>query len=331
MNIATFTSKRFLIPVVLTLIVVLLATAPLYGAATSIPVMTDIILYIILAVSWTMFSGPTGYISLASAAFFGVGVYTSALLFEQEVQLLPLPAVILIGGLAGFCFALIVGLATLRLRGIYFTMFSFGLLELAGRLLQYYEFTVTATRGRYVAAIDVNSAYYLMLAIAVVTLLTAYFIGRSRYGLALQGIGKGEEAAEHMGVNTTRVKVLTFALSAFFMGATGALVATRWHYVDPSIAFNLNYSFLPLLMALVGGMGQLYGPVIGAFSFAYLRYVLLSVAPYYFMLIFGGIMILVIIFLPGGLASLIERGRHRLGGVIPKLWKGAQAEQHANT
>ena len=331
MNIATFASKRFLVPAVLVLILVLLATAPLYANPGTIPVMTTILMYIILAVSWTMFSGPTGYISLASAAFFGVGVYASALLFEQGAQLLPLPAVILIGGLAGFCFALVVGLATLRLRGIYFTMFSFGLLELARQLLLYYEFTVTATRGRYVATIDVDSAYYLLLTMVVATLLTAYFIMRSRYGLALQGIGKGEEAAAHMGVNTTMVKVLTFAISAFFMGATGAIVATRWLYIDPTIAFNLNYSFLPLLMAIVGGVGQLYGPVIGAFGFAYLRHTLLSVTPYHFMLIFGAIMVVVVLFLPGGLASLIERGRRRLGGVIPKLGKGDQVEQHADT
>jgi branched-chain amino acid transport system permease protein len=331
MNIAMLTSKRFLVPGALVLILVLLATAPLYTRPGTIPLMTTILMYIILAVSWTMFSGPTGYVSLASAAFFGVGIYTSAILFAQEAQLLPLPAVILVGGLAGFCFALIVGLATLRLRGIYFTMFSFGLLELVRRLIQYYEFNITGTRGRYVATISVDTVYYLMLIMVVATLLTAYFIMRSRYGLALQGIGKGEEATEHMGVNTTAVKVITFAISAFFMGATGALVATRWLYIDPTIAFNLNYTFLPLLMAIVGGVGQLYGPVIGAFAFAYLKQVLISIAPYHFQLIFGGIMVVVIVFLPGGLASLIEKGRHRLEGVITKLWKGGQSEQHANT
>jgi branched-chain amino acid transport system permease protein len=331
MNVAAFTSKKFLIPGVLLLILAVLATAPLYTTTGTIPLITSFIMYIILAVSWTMFSGPTGYVSLASAAFFGVGIYTSALLFEQTEQSLPLPAVIFVGGLVAFCFALIIGLATLRLRGIYFTMFSFGLLELARKLIQYYEFTITGTRGRYVATIDVNTAYYIMLAILVATLLTAYFISRSRYGLALQGIGKGEEATEHMGVNTTMLKVITFAISSFFMGATGALAATRWLYIDPTIAFNLNYSFLPLLMAIVGGVGHLYGPVIGGFGFAYLRHTLISVAPYYFMLIFGIVMVVVVIFLPGGLASLIERGRHRLGGVIAKLWKGGQAEQHANT
>jgi branched-chain amino acid transport system permease protein len=331
MNIGAFTSKKFLIPGIIILILVVLAAVPLYSTAGTIPLLTSILMYIILAVSWTIFSGPTGYISLASAAFFGVGIYTSALLYAEGAQLLPLPAVILTGGLAAFCFALIVGLATLRLRGIYFTMFSFGLLELARRLIQYYEFTVTHTRGRYVATIDVNAAYYIMLTILVVTLLTAYFINRSRYGLALQGIGKGEEATEHMGVNTTMLKVITFAISSFFMGATGALVATRWYYVDPTIAFNLNYSFLPLLMAIVGGVGELYGPVIGAAGFAYLRHILVSVAPYYFMLIFGIIMVAVVIFLPGGVASLIERARHRLGEVMAKSRKGGEAEQHANT
>jgi len=326
MNIATFTSKRFLVPAVLVVIVALLATAPLYAAPGTIPLMTTILMYIILAVSWNMFSGPTGYISLASAAFFGCGIYASALLFEREAALLPLPVVIIIGGLIASCFALIVGLATLRLRGIYFTMFSFGLLELARRLIQYYEFYVTGVRGRYVAIIGADTGYYIMLAILVATLLTVYFIRRSRLGLAMQGIGRNEEATAHMGVNTTRVKVLTFAISAFFMGAAGALVATRWLYVDPSTAFNLNYSFLPLLMAIVGGVGQPYGPVIGGFAFAYLRHVLQSRTPYYFMLIFGAIMVLVVLFLPGGLASLIERWRHRLEGAITKLWKGAEAE-----
>jgi branched-chain amino acid transport system permease protein len=331
MNVAALVSKRLLMPVVLVVILVALATAPLYTAAGTIPLITSFLMYIILAVSWAMFSGPTGYVSLASAAFFGCGIYASALLFTRGSELLPLPAVILTGAALAFCFAFIVGLATLRVKGIYFTMFSFGLLELARRLVQYYEFNVTGTRGRYVGIVGTDTTYYIMLAILVATLLTVYFIRRSRLGLAMQSIGENEEAAAHMGVDNTRVKVLTFALSAFFMGATGALVATSWLYVDPTIAFNLNYSFLPLLMAIVGGMGQIYGPVIGGLAFAYLRYILMSEAPYYFMLIFGGIMILVVLFLPGGLASLIERGRHRLRRLTAKLWKGAEAEQHANT
>jgi len=329
MNIATFTSKKFLVPGVLVLILVMLATVPLYISPGPRTLLIDFFMYIILAVSWTMFSGPTGYISLASAAFFGIGVYTPALLYAQGAPLLPLPAVLVAAGLVSFCCALLVGAATLRLRGIFFTMFTFGLLEAVRPIIQYCEMEFHGARGRYVESIGPNGVYYLMLFALVAVMVTAYLLKRSRWGLAMQGIGGNEEAAAHMGVDTTRVKVITFGLSGAFMGITGAITAINWYYVDPSSAFNLNYSFLPLLMALVGGMGQLYGPVIGALGFAYLRWVLLSTQ--YYMLIFGGIMIPFILFLPGGLASLIEMGRHRLGGVVAKLWKGGEAEQHANT
>ena len=329
MNIITFTSKKFLGPGVLVLIVVLLATVPLYISPGTRTLLLDFLMYIILAVSWAMFSGPTGYISLASAAFFGIGVYTPALLYAEGAPLLPLPAVLVVAGLAAFCCALAIGAATLRLRGIFFTMFSFGLLGAATPIIQYFEFETHGARGRYIESVGAVNFYYLMVITFVAVMVTVYLLRRSRYGLALQGIGENEEATAHMGVDTTMMKVITFGISGIFMGITGAIMAIRWHYVDPSIAFNLNYSFLPLLMALVGGMGQLYGPVIGALGFAYLRWVLLSTQ--YYMLIFGGIMVVFILFVPGGLASLIERGRHRLGEVIAMLRKGGRAGQHANT
>lgn len=329
MNIARFISKKFLGLGALVLILALLATVPLYISPGQRALLVNFLMYITLAVAWAMFSGPTGYISLASAAFFGIGVYTPALLYAEEGPLLPLPAVLIVAGLAGFVCALIIGLATLRLRGIFFTMFSFGLIAAVQPIIQYFEFSRHGARGRYVQTIGADHVYYLMLIIFVAVMVTVYLLRRSRYGLALQGIGENEEATAHMGVNTTMMKVITFGISGVFMGITGAIMAISWRYVDPSIAFNLNYSFLPLLMALVGGMGQLYGPVIGALGFAYLRWVLLSTQ--YYMLIFGGIMVVFILFVPGGLASLIEKGRDKLGEAIAKLTKGAEAGQHANT
>lgn len=331
MNLARLASKKSLVPAVLVLVAVLLATVPLYASLGTMTLLLNFLMYIILAVSWTMFSGPTGYISLASAAFFGIGVYAPALLYAEGAPLLPLPAVLIIAGLAAFCCALIIGAATLRLRGIFFTMFTFGLLGAATPIIQYFEFETHGARGRYVESIGPGDVYYLMLVSFVALMVIVYLLKRSRYGLALQGIGNNEEAAEHMGIDTTRMKVITFGVSGVFMGLAGAIMALSWKYVDPTIAFNLNYSFLPLLMALVGGVGQLYGPVIGALGFAYLRYVLLSSAARYYMLIFGIIMIVFILFVPGGLASLIERGRNRLGEAIAKLRKGGQAGQHANT
>jgi len=165
-----------------------------------------------------------------------------------------------------------------------------------------------------VVVVDYNTVYFIMLAILVLTLLTAYLIRRSKFGLALQSIGEQEEAAEHIGVNVTLVKVSTFAISAFFMGATGAIIATRWTYVDPYIAFNMNYSFTPVLMAIFGGIGSLFGPVLGAVIFAYLEQILITKFPYYYMLLFGIVMVVSVLYLPNGMAGLIQKWRSRATG-----------------
>jgi len=138
--------------------------------------------------------------------------------------------------------------------------------------------------------------------------------------LALQSIGQEEDAAAHTGVNVTMVKVMTFAISAIFMGAAGAIMATRWTYIDPRIAFNPLISFLPVLMAIFGGMGQLCGPVIGAALFTYLEEFLITRFPYYYMLIFGIIMVVAILYMPDGLVGLIQ-----------KLWKRISERKHAHT
>jgi len=297
------------------ILLALLAAFPLYGSAYNVILITAIIMFIVLTVSWAIFSGPTGYVSLATAAFFGVGIYTMAVLGEQ----LPLLAAVAAGGLISFIIALIVGAITLRLKGIYFIIFTFGLVELIKHLLLYWEVTVTGTRGRFIVLIDNNTIFWVMLGIFTLLMLTSYFIRRSKYGLALRSIGENEEAAAHLGVNVNLVKVFTFGISAFFMGAAGAIMATRWTYVDPYVAFNVLFSFLPVLMAIFGGMGQLYGPVIGAALFAYLEEKLLTVFPEYFMLTFGIILVLFIVYLPDGLVGLIQRLVRRL------------RRQHANT
>jgi branched-chain amino acid transport system permease protein len=107
-------------------------------------------------------------------------------------------------------------------------------------------------------------------------------------------------------------------------GAAGAIIATRWTYVDPYVAFNPLFSFLPVLMAIFGGLGTFYGPIVGAAIFAYLEELLLTRFPYYYMLTFGIILVVVILYLPGGVASLIERLRLR-------MQKGGLTDTHANT
>jgi len=285
------------------LFLILLATMPLYVQPYFIILLNTIFMYIILTLSWAIFSGPTRYISLASAAFFGVGAYVSAVIG----QVLSLPLVIATGGLVSFILALFIGLLTLRLKGIYFIIFTFGVSELIRHFILWWEAKFAGTVGRWVVAVDHTTVYYVMLIIFIMALLTAYHIRRSKFGLALRSIGEHEEAAAHIGINVTILKTITFAISAFFMGATGAIMATRWTYIDPGIAFNSLFSFMPVLMAIFGGIGQLYGPILGATILTLLEEVLITEFPYYYMLLFGIILIAVILFLPNGLVGLIEK------------------------
>jgi len=284
-------------------VLVLLATLPGFAADYTIILLTSIFMYIGITVSWTIFSGPTRLISLASAAFFGVGIYTSAILGKT----MPLLLVVVAGGGISLLLALFIGLLTLRLRGMYFIIFTFGISELIKNFLLWWETNMAGTVGRWVVKVDYVTVYYVMLGILLLALLTAYLIRRSKFGLALQSIGYNEQAAAHAGINVTLMKTLAFAVSAFFMGAAGAIMATRWAYIDPRISFNPLFSFMPVMMAIFGGMGQLYGPVLGAAFFTYLEEYLISEFAYYYMLLFGIVLVAAILYLPNGVSGLISK------------------------
>jgi branched-chain amino acid transport system permease protein len=310
------------------LILIFLATFPLYGNDYYINLLTRILMYTVLALSWAMFSGATGYMSLATAAFFGVGIMAMAFLHGT----LPFPVIIVIGGLLASALAFLIGLVTLRLRGIYFAIFTFGFVMFLSQTAYYIDSNILHhTWGHEIPLMDPGMLHYTMLGLVVVTLLVIYFIRRSRYGLALLSIGGSEEAAEHMGINTTMTKVVLFTISAVFMGAAGAIYAPTIIHVEARIAFNVFNSFTPILMAILGGMGQLYGPVVGAAIFGYLDATLRVELGEYFMVTFGIILVVVILFLPNGIVGLVPMLRDKLGGVIEKLTKGGQGEQHANT
>lgn len=309
MNLSMIKDNKYLIPVLI-IALILLATAPLYARSYTIILLSSIFMFIAMTVSWTIFSGSTGYISLATAAFFGVGIYIAAVFGN----LLPLPLLVLCGGLASFLLAFFIGAITLRLRGVYFAIFTFGLVELIKHVTLWWEINMSGTRGRFVVRVDNTTVFYIMLFILAVLLLTAFFLRRSKYGLALSSIGSCEEAAAHIGINVIMLKIFTFALSAFFVGLTGTIVATRWGYIDPYIAFNPFYSFLPVLMAIFGGMGNLIGPVLGATVFSYLQETLVTKFPYHYMLIFGMIMVVTILYLPSGLVGLAQKLKWKRSG-----------------
>jgi branched-chain amino acid transport system permease protein len=292
-------------PALVVLALIALGLSPLYVSSYTVVLINTIMVYIVLAVSWNIFSGPTGYVSLATAAFFGVGVYVSALLGNS----LPLPLLMLVGGAVSFVLAAVIGAITLRLRGVYFTIFTFGLIELLKNLILWYEVKFNGRRGRTVISIETTTVFLWLFIMVVIVLVAAYLIKRSRFGMALTGIGECEDAAAHVGINTTFVKVMAFAGSSFAMGAVGAAKATTMIYIDPPIAFNMLMSFMPVLMVIFGGTNTWFGPIIGAVVFTVLQEKLITMYPQWYMIAFGGIMILAILFLPNGLMGLAHKFR----------------------
>lgn len=288
-------------------IFLLLLLAPLLVGPYYLALIASVLCWVGLAVSWHFFSGTTKYVSLGSAAFFGIGVYITAIFG----RVLPFWLVLILSALINFSFALAVGLVTLRLKGIYFAIFTFGLAELLSNVILFWEMKVTGTRGRFIVPFDV---YYPILLVSFSAIFSALLLRKTKLGLALRMIGEREEAASHLGVNTTLYKVFGFGISSTFVGLLGSAFAPRWGYIDSGIAFNSLYSFMPAIMTLFGGTRMLLGPVIGAVALSLVEEYLLTAFKDYFMVILGAIMIVIILMLPEGIT-----GRLFKTGLVGKI------------
>ncbi|MDX2203744.1 MAG: branched-chain amino acid ABC transporter ATP-binding protein/permease [Hyphomicrobiaceae bacterium] len=296
------------------LLVAVLAAVPLFANGYYLALGISILYFTVLATAWGMFSGPTRYISLATVAFFGLGAYTAAMLGETA----PWPLVVLVAAAVGAAVAAVTGLSTLRLSGIYFVIFSFGLAELIRQLVIWYEVNVNKSVGRYLfSAVSQEVLYWQLLGLALLVLGAGWLLGRSRYGLALRAIGADEMAARHAGIDATLVKLAVFVLSAVFMSVTGAVMAPRWTYIDPAIAFNPMISFQVVIMALLGGAGSLFGPLLGVVPLVILFEILTAKLPNYFSIVLGAIFILIVFALPRGVVGLLEAHMARLREAAP--------------
>lgn len=289
-----------------------LATVPLFASGYHLALGISMLSYVVLATAWALFSGPTRYVSLATAAFFGVGAYAAAVLAEVVAW----PLVLAVAAVIGAALAAVVGLSTLRLSGIYFVIFSFGLAELIRQLVTWYESNINRSVGRYVFT-DITQAaiYWQLLGIAALVLVAGYVIGRSRLGIALRVIGEDETVARHVGFDTTAAKLTAFTVSAVFVTVTGAVMAPRWTYVDPVIAFNPLVSFQVVIMALLGGAGRVLGPLLGVIPLVLLFELISANFPNYFSILLGLIFLVIVYLLPNGVAGFV--GEHwRLPAVL---------------
>ncbi len=266
-------------------------------------------MYTVLATAWTLFSGPTHYISLATAAFFGLGMYVVG----GGVELLPFPVLVLLAAIVGAALSAIIGLATLRISGVYFVIFTLGLAELIRQIVTWVQTTMGRSSGLYVLTnITEPMIYWQLLALAALVYLIGWWIGRSRLGFALRIIGNDEVVAVHSGIDTARAKVLLFIISGAIASITGAILAPRWTYIEPTIAFSPMISFLVVIMALLGGAHRLWGPLVGVIPFYMLWDLISTHFPNQTMLVMGVAFLLIVYLIPNGVAGLIEKSTHRL-------------------
>lgn len=278
-----------------------LVALPLYASPFVVALALTCWLYVGLAVSWSFFSGPTRYLSLATSAFYGLGAYATAV----ALGTLPWPLLILAGAAAAAALAWLIGLLTLRLRGAYFAVLTFGMGELVRHSVTYVEKTLSGTVGRVLTdAPEVPTIYWTVAAIAAAAMVTFRLVQRSDLGVALRAVGEDEERAATLGVDPRRVKTVAFCLSAAFAGAAGAAMAPRSTYIDPSSVFNPFILFQTVLIAMVGGPSKLHGPVIAALAFSLLAEALRLNLPYFYLIALGLLLILSVLFLPVGLAGV---------------------------
>jgi len=264
-------------------------------------------IYIALAQGWNLVAGYAGQVSLGMHAFFGLGAYVMAMLWSRHLVGYLDPVGLIAAGFGPGILAILVGIPLLsKLKGDYFALGTLGLGEIL-RLatIQGKDFT-GGPGGIMLPSTSFSSIvphYYIALFLAVFAVALTYGIVKSRIGLVLMAIRDAEPAASACGVNVLTFKVLALALGAFIGGLCGALQANYLFHVEPEGFYNLNWMLYPVLMCVLGGPGTIVGPVIGAvFLSAGLetaKYFLPEIHP-----VFSGMLIiLVILFLPGGLVG----------------------------
>ena len=292
--------------VIAAILVFLAAFVPLVSDGYILSTALTLMMYVTLATSWVLFAGPTYYISLATGAFFGVGGYLVAMgMSDYNLNFWLMTA---IAPVVGAVLAALTGFATLRLSGVYFVIFTLGLAEMIRNLLSWIQNNFLGSRGLYVLT-DFTEAhiYWMLLTLAAVIYLLGWVVNRSRLGFALRIIGNDNTVARHVGINTARAKVILFTTTGFFAALVGAIIAPRYSYIEPNQVFSAELSFLVVIMALLGGINKLWGPLLGVIPYMLLWEAITLFFPGSTVLVLGCTFLVIVYFIPNGIVGLIEK------------------------
>ena len=284
-----------------------------------------LLMFVSLVSSLNILLGYTGYINFGHIVFFGLGGYTGFYLLSQQNWSLYSAA--LAGGFVSALLAALLGLSILRLRGAYFALATIGINEAArafvnnfgpfgGPTGMFVNFSVYSQYGG--AAQALWKTYTFLLVTTLLVLLVSYLVKYSRFGLGLMAIREDEDAAMVMGVNAPRFKTIAYMISAFFPGIIGTLFFFKNGNVEPDDAFRLQMSIEILVMVMLGGLGTVLGPVVGAVAYERLRgYLLTSPIFKNLHLAFAGLsLLLIVLFVPAGLIGWLRARFPRLRRVL---------------
>jgi len=276
-----------------------------------------ILQYVVLATAWNILGGYTGYVNFGSAAFFALGAYSSVAL--GKLVAVPIPVLVLAGGLVSGLVGLGMGYLTLRLRGVFFAIATLALAVVVQTLITNWDF-VGGSRGAYtmrpmvvpVLGSYVQYLFVVMLVLSAVAVSIARAIERSRLGYGFATIRDDEAAAEASGVPTLRLKLVATALSGALMGMAGAPLPYYVTYLDPASGFSLAYAVNSIAMPLVGGMTSWAGPIIGAILLGTIQQAatvsnLFGDHPEINLLVVGLLLIVFVIAAPNGVVGLLQR------------------------
>ena len=272
-------------------------------------------MYVVLALSWNIISGYTGYINFGHVLFYGVGSYASAILVA-DYGWNWIPTLIVSAG-AAIVVAIVLGFPVLRLKGPYFAIAMLGAAESFRILATVWDGLTHGGEGISLPNVENSmSTYYAMMVLMVVTILVSYWIGHSRYGVRLNAIREDEVAAAANGINTTFYKLSAFVLSGVFAAMAGGIQANKTLYIDPDTEFFILITITMKLMAMLGGKGTVIGPIIGAILLYTIQEIVWVQVPQAHLIAFGVFLILVARFMPRGLVGyFIDQGWARKGMV----------------
>jgi branched-chain amino acid transport system permease protein len=274
-----------------------------------------VFLYIVLTQAWNILGGYGGYLNFGMVTFFGTGAYTSAILFHYfgVSPFLTAP----LAGAAAAILGLVIGIPTLRLRGAYFALVTM-IITFAVQILVLNSRVTQGALGIYMQPLPLSPAsverlfYFVFLGLAVAVTVLVYAIERSNIGWALVAIREDEDAAEIIGVRTIEVKWLANALACFIAGAVGGLYAQRIMYIEPTGTFSFDISLNVVLMAVIGGPGTWQGPLLGAPIVLLVADALrVTFTSEVNRVIFSVIVIVIALFIPGGVMGVIDRWHRR--------------------